>query len=128
MLPFFKKPATLTFEPLLEILYAVHHLSWYMSLACMRIYPWELLAAQAIIQDHRLAFAVARSLMRTRYSQTQSATGTKCGKSVHDIVCDDLPLRKKLVGRPNFLIYVSEDCIVLAKPDYVYIALSYVWS
>jgi hypothetical protein len=43
-------------------------------------------------------------------------------KSVHGIVCDDPSLRKKLIGRPNFLIHVSEDCIVSAKPDYVYIA------
>ena len=49
-------------------------------------------------------------------------------KIVHGIGCADLTLRKKLVGRPSFLIDVSEDCIVSAKPDYEYIALTYAWG
>ena len=49
-------------------------------------------------------------------------------KIVHGIGCANPTLRKKLVGRPSFLIDVSEDCIVSAKPDYEYIALSYVWG
>ena len=49
-------------------------------------------------------------------------------KTVHGIRCDGLTLRKKLVGRPSFLVDVSEDCIVSAKPNYEYIALSYVWG
>lgn len=49
-------------------------------------------------------------------------------KTVHGIECEDQPHRKKLVGRPSFLIDVFNYCIISGKPECLYIALSYVWG
>jgi hypothetical protein len=49
-------------------------------------------------------------------------------KDGHGAACHDSPLRNNLVGRPRYLIDVSEDCIVQADPVFEYTALSYVWG